>query len=174
MYIIVGLGNPGDKYTDTRHNAGRLAAEYISKSRNLAAKFIVPDNFMNKSGNSIVKVIKNKKAAEKLIVIHDDLDLPLGVTKISYNRGSGGHRGVESIIRMLKTEAFIRVRIGISPTIASGKMKKPKGEKEVEKFILSDFKPQEIKKLKEIFKKVSAAIFKITEEGLAPAMTEFN
>src|SRR3989344_6264457 len=98
MYIIVGLGNPGHEYARTRHNTGRMAAEFVSKKVS-GIKVIIPDTFMNKTGRAVAQVVKSKKAAEKLIVIYDDLDLPLGTLKISYNRSSGGHKGLESIIR---------------------------------------------------------------------------
>ena len=174
MYIIVGLGNPGAKYKDTRHNTGRMSEGYILKSHEVGAKFVDLDTFMNKSGSGVAKVVKSKSAAEKLIVIYDDLDLPLGTLKVSYNRSSGGHKGVESIIRALKTEAFIRIRIGISPTTPSGKLKKPKGEVAVEKHILGQFKTSELEILKKVFKKANDAARVIVEEGLVRAMTEFN
>ncbi len=161
MYIIVGLGNPGVEYARTRHNTGRMATEFIAgKVSNI--KIITPDTFMNKSGSAIAKIIKSKKAAQKLIVIYDDLDLPLGSLKISYNRGSGGHKGLESVIRVLKTKEFIRIRIGI------GK----KGD--VEKHILGQFKKSELEILKKVFKRALAAVEAIVEHGLAAAMTEFN
>ena len=174
MYIIVGLGNPGNEYESTRHNTGRMAQDYISKSGNVRAKFVVPDTFMNKSGSAVAKVVKSKKAAEKLIVIYDDLDLALGTLKISYNRSSGGHKGVESIIKALKTEAFIRIRIGISRATPSGKIKKPQGEKEVEKHILGPFKKSELETLKKVFKRTKDAAATIVRHGVGPAMTEFN
>ena len=173
MYIVVGLGNPGVEYALTRHNAGRMAADFVAEKVK-GVKVFTPDTFMNHSGKAVLKVVKSKKAAEKLIVIYDDLDLPLGSMKISYNRSSGGHRGVESIIKALKTEAFIRIRIGISPSTPSGKTKKPIGEKVVEKHILTDFKKLEMETLKKVFKNVVTAVETIKESGLAPAMTEFN
>ena len=174
MYIVVGLGNPGEKYSHTRHNVGRMAEDYISNSSKVKAKFVFTDTFMNKSGSAVVKVVKNKKTAEKLIVIYDDLDLPFGAIKVSYSRSSGGHRGVESIIRALKTEDFIRVRIGISPQTPSGKIKKPKGEKAVLDFILGKFKASEELTLKKTFKTVSLAIETIVSEGKETAMNKFN
>ena len=162
MYIIVGLGNPGEEYARTRHNTGRMALDCISKSRKTDAKFIFPDTFMNKSGLVVAKVVKSKRAAQNLIVIHDDLDLPLSTLKISYGRGSGGHKGVESIIRALKTKEFIRIRIGI------GK----KGD--VEKHILSKFKKPEMEILKKVFKRASGAVSTIINHGLECAMNEFN
>lgn len=174
MYIVVGLGNPGEEYSETRHNAGRLAEEFVSKNNEIKAKFIFSDVFMNKSGGFVSKFVKSKKAAEKLIVLYDDLDLPLGRFKISFGRSSGGHRGVESIIRALKTDNFIRIRIGIAPTTPSGKIKKPKGEKAVLDFILGKFKPSEGVVLKKVFKKVSEALETIVTDGKETAMSRFN
>ncbi|OHB17280.1 MAG: hypothetical protein A2544_01625 [Candidatus Zambryskibacteria bacterium RIFOXYD2_FULL_43_10] len=161
MYIIVGLGNPGEEYARTRHNTGRMAAEFVA-SKIEGIRVVMPDTFMNKSGIAVAKVIRSKKAAKSLIVIYDDLDLPLGTMKISYNRGSGGHKGVESIIRALKTKEFIRIRVGI-------------GRKaDVEKHILGRFKKSEMEILKKVFKKALGAVETIVEQGLAAAMTKFN
>ena len=173
MYIIVGLGNPGEKYARTRHNSGRMVVEYLERKELSGVKFLHLDTFMNKSGPAVAKAMVGK-GVKKLIVIYDDLDLGLGTMKISYNRSSGGHRGLESIIRALKTEEFIRIRIGISPTTPSGKLKKPKGEKDVEKHILGEFKKSEIEILKKVFKKVSEAVETIVEEGREIAMNRFN
>jgi PTH1 family peptidyl-tRNA hydrolase len=173
MYIVVGLGNPGEEYSQTRHNTGRLAAALVAEKVK-GVKVIVPDTFMNHSGKFVAKHVKSQKAAAQLIVIYDDLDLGLGTMKISFNRSSGGHRGVESIIKAVKTEGFIRIRLGISPVTPSGKVKKPLGEKDVEKHILSEFKPKEMEVLKKVFKRTVEAVEKIKAEGLGPAMTEFN
>jgi peptidyl-tRNA hydrolase, PTH1 family len=169
----VGLGNPGEQYERTRHNTGRMAADFIA-GKVEGVKVLVPDTFMNLTGKFVVKHVKSKKAAEKLIVIYDDLDLPLGAMRISFNRSSGGHRGVESIIKALKTEAFIRIRIGISPKTPSGKVKKPKGEAAVDKHILGEFKKPEMEQLKKVFKKATDAVSTIVSHGVGPAMTEFN
>lgn len=173
-FIIVGLGNPGEEYVHTRHNTGRMAAEEVAKLASSKLKVLVPDTFMNKTGAFVAKTVKSEKAAGKLIVIYDDLDLPLGTIKVSYNRSSGGHRGVESIIKALKTEAFVRIRVGISPTTPTGKLKKPKGEDAVEKFILGEFKKPEMEILKKVFKRVAEAVEMITKNGHQAAMTEFN
>ena len=156
MYIVVGLGNPGEEYANTRHNSGRMAAVELGHGVSKwtrRVRILIPDTFMNKTGTAVAKMVKSKKAAEKLIVIYDDLDLPLGTLKISYNRGSGGHKGLESIIRALKTKEFIRIRIGI------GK------KKDVEKHILGNFTKLETDTLKKVFKKVSEAVEVIVEEG---------
>ncbi len=174
MYIVVGLGNPGSEYEKTRHNTGRLASEVVAEKVE-KVKVLVPDTFMNKTGSAVMKVVKSKKAAEKLIVIYDDLDLPLGTMKVSFDRGSGGHNGLESIIKAVKTRAFTRIRVGIAPVTPSGKMKgRPAGGKELESYILGDWKPKEMEILKKVFKKVAEAVEILKEEGLQSAMTKCN
>lgn len=162
MYTIVGLGNPGEMYAETRHNTGRMAMEVLKKREIPKVKLVFLGTFMNKSGSGVSKVIKSKKAAGKLIVIYDDLDLPVGAMKISFNRGSGGHKGLESVIRAVKTKEFVRIRIGI------GK------KNDVEKHILGKFSPKEKEILKKVFKKVADAVEVISSESLEKAMMEFN
>ena len=176
MYIVIGLGNPGEEYARTRHNTGRMAEAFIEKKLDgdKKIKFVYLETFMNDSGRGVAKAVKSKKAAEKLVVIHDDLDLPIGTMKLSYNRGSGGHRGVESIIRAIKTTGFIRIRVGITPTTPGGKLKKPKTEDDVKKFILNEFKPSEQEILKKIFKRAAEAVETLASDGLEKAMTEAN
>src|SRR3989344_2338451 len=203
-WIIVGLGNPGEEYENTRHNVGRMALEHFAKTHDLPALMedpegkqasygagrkklasvskgkigkemvvlVAPDTYMNKSGNAVDKYVKSKKAAERLIVVYDDLDLPLGTMKVSFDRGSGGHKGLESVIRAVKTKKFTRVRIGISPTTAAGKTKKPGGDKEVLDFILTKFRPTEMELLRRVFKKSSDALSAIVLEGPMRAMNE--
>ena len=194
-WIAVGLGNPGEEYIDTRHNTGRMALEAFAKkhafsdwkedkkanahiSRGAVGKNLLvlvnPDTFMNKSGSATAKFAKSVKAAERLVVVYDDLDLPLGKIKLSFDRGSGGHKGVESIMRAVKTKKFVRIRVGVSPETAGGKLKKPMGEKEVVKFILTRFKPVEVEELKKIFKRVGDALESIVSNGREIAMNEFN
>lgn len=183
--LIIGLGNPGKEYENTRHNTGRMVLEMFrrksdlpdwkedKKIKSLVSKkgkinLLLPETFMNKSGETVSKIIKNKKAVGDLMVIHDDLDLPLGRFKISFNRGAGGHRGVQSIVKALKTEAFARIRVGISPK------KKPAGEKAVIDFILGKYKPAELEIFKKTAKKISEAIEMITAEGREKAMGVYN
>jgi len=194
-YVIVGLGNPGEKYGQTRHNIGRVMVDSFAqkqnfsqwdtdkKSKSLISEGVVqkenvilllPEAYMNKSGLSVKPFITSKKKAEQLIVVYDDLDLPLGAFKISFGRGSGGHRGLESIIRSVKTKDFIRVRIGITQATPGGKLKKPKGDKKVLDFILGDFKKGEQDGLKKVSKKVIAALEVIVKEGRQRAMNEYN
>lgn len=176
MSIIFGLGNIGEEYKNTRHNAGKIISDLVEKKleSNKKYKFVKIDNFMNNSGKTISYYIKSKKDLEKLVVIYDDIDLPLGKIKISFNRSSGGHNGVGSIIKVLKTEEFLRIRIGICPTTPTGKNKKPKGEDKILKFLLGEFKKEELDILKKVAKNVSEAIEVIEKETYQKAMTLYN
>lgn len=188
MYIIVGLGNPGEEYETTRHNTGRMIVEDLAKKNkfsewvfdkksnalktegNIGKEKIIlllPETMMNNSGNAIVKFIVSKKRAEKLIIVHDDLDLPLGKFKISFARGSAGHKGVESVIKKIKTDAFIRIRVGIRPN------KKP-GNKALVNLLLDKFSPKEMVVFKKISKQILLAIEMIVDNSLQKAMSEFN
>jgi len=193
-YIIAGLGNPGEEYNMTRHNTGRIVLEALAKeygsdfsfNKKLNAQvsegkvgkekvtLVAPDTFMNNSGKAIGPLVKSPKAAQKLIVIYDDFSLPLGRLRISYNRSSGGHNGLESIIKAVKTEAFLRIRIGTAPENAKGNAKLLHGEEKIEKFILGPFKEDELKTLKKISKTVTEAVQVIIKEGREKAMSVFN
>jgi len=153
-------------------NTDKKLSALVTESK--VSKLILPQTFMNKSGNSLKLLITSKKKAENLIVIYDDLDMPLGKLKISFGRGSGGHKGVESIVRAIKTKDFIRIRVGIAPATPSGKIKKPKGEKKIVDFILGNFSKKETETLKKVSGKVSEALEVIIKEGRAKAMNKFN
>jgi len=129
---------------------------------------------MNHSGKAVAPFVKSKKDLENLVVVYDDIDLPLGKIKISFNRSSGGHNGLQSIIKAVKSEEFVRIRIGVSPSTPSGKTKKPKGEQAVLKFLLGEFKKPELETLKKLSKKVSEAIEMIFAEGREKAMSLYN
>ncbi|MFA7216763.1 MAG: aminoacyl-tRNA hydrolase [Candidatus Paceibacterota bacterium] len=193
-YIFVGLGNPGEEYENTRHNVGKMMLSWFAEDKKTSFVYdkkinaqvaktkigkspvtlVLPDTFMNNSGKALKDLVNNPKKAEKLVVIYDDLDLPFDKEKVSHNRSSGGHRGLESIIKSIKTKNFTRIRIGISPKTPTGKIKKPTGEEKVMKFILGKFSPDEIKVLKKKSKKVSEALVNLVEFGLEKTMTEFN
>ncbi len=175
MFYIIGLGNPGEEHRESRHNTGRMAVlEFEKKKETKKVKIIESEEFMNNSGKAVAKVIKSTKVAERLIVVYDDIDLALGTLKISFDKGSGGHRGLESVIKAVKTREFTRIRIGVSPATPKGKIKKPQGEKEVLKFILGNFSSSQKEILKKVFKTVSEAIMTIVEEGRDVAMNRFN
>jgi len=197
-YLFVGLGNPGAEYEKSRHSVGRMVLQAWVKTPGKEADFspwildkkinalsskgdvlgtevrlILPETFMNNSGKSVKPLITSIKKAHNLVVIHDDVDLPIGKMKICFDRGSGGHRGLESIIKAIKTREFIRIRIGVSPKTPSGKIKKPDSEKIVD-FIIGNFKPTELEELKKISKKAREALAVIASEGRERAMNEFN
>lgn len=194
-WILVGLGNPGGEYAHTRHNTGRIILEEFRGAHDLpdwetkkpynalasggkAGKaevlLLLPETMMNNSGKSLLTLVKSKKQAEQLVVIYDDLDLPLGKWKFSFNRGSGGHKGIESIARAIKTKAFVRVRVGVTPTSLFGKPKKPHGDDAVVKFILGTFTESETKELKIIGKEITKGLETLLADGLDAAMGEWN
>jgi len=194
MKIVAGLGNPGEEYTNTRHNSGFLILDFILGKKvdwkssagtkalffkgSVAGKpieYLKPTTFMNNSGVAVLYAKdKHKVPFKDIIVIYDDIDLPIGSMKISFNKSSGGHNGLESVIKKLKSREFIRIRVGIAPATPSGKIRKPKGEKAVLKFILGEFKKSELEQIKKLSKKVSEAIEMIYAEGLGKAMSLYN
>jgi PTH1 family peptidyl-tRNA hydrolase len=173
VHVIAGLGNPDPEYTGTRHSIGRAIVQSLA-DKNLKAKLVTPDEYMNNSGKAVKALVKTLKDAEKLIVVYDDLDLPLGSLKISFDKSSGGHKGVESVINHLKTQKFIRVRIGICPTIPGGKLKKPAGEEKIVKFLMSQPTPAEQIILKKVAKRAEEAIEMIIEEGWPKASSIYT
>lgn len=195
MIYIVGLGNPGEEYAKGRHSAGRIILDMIRKQidaddfkfkKNLNAlvsegkigkekvTLIAPETFMNNSGNSLKTSITSVKKAHNLVVVYDDLDLPIGTMKISFNRGTGGHKGIESITKQIKTAEFIRFRVGISPKTATGKTKKPSGAAVVEKHIMGEFREPEMVELKKIGKKSVEALEIFVAEGVQKMMSVCN
>lgn len=175
MKLVVGLGNPGKEYEGTRHNTGRILVGILEKKlEGKKIKFITPDTFMNNSGKAVAPLVKSKKDLKDLVVIYDDIDLPLGKMKISFNRSSGGHNGLGSVIKALKSEEFLRIRVGISPATPKGVVKKPKGEKAVLNFLLGEFKKSEMEIIKKLSKKVAEAVEIIFTESKEKAMSLYN
>ncbi|MBI3631268.1 MAG: aminoacyl-tRNA hydrolase, partial [Candidatus Staskawiczbacteria bacterium] len=183
--LVVGLGNPEEKYNNTRHNAGReivlvlvddLGAEstinqveknyLVSQAKSLGLTIMAPQTYMNDSGKAVSAFLKNSKIKPaQILVIHDDIDLPLGKAKISFAKNSAGHKGVESIIKVLKTNEFWRLRIGISL-----------GKKKIDalKIVLKKWQPEELKIFKKLVKKSVETIKIAAMEGPEKAMSEFN
>lgn len=193
--LIVGLGNRGDEYAKTRHNSGRIILEYIAKAqdfsdwkndmktKSLRAKgeidgekfeFMLPETFMNNSGNAVAGVIDGPKKLKNLAIVYDDIDLPIGSLKISFNRSSGGHNGLESVIKRVKSREFVRIRIGVSPHTPTGKLRKPSGEQAILKFLLGTFKDDEFKELKKLSKKITEILVCLSAEGKDKAMSLYN
>lgn len=169
MILIVGLGNPGKKYADTRHNVG---SRVVSELGSLNLKNVIlekPKTFMNESGKAVKSLLKQYKIKpNSLVVVHDDIDLPLGTIRIVKNRGAAGHKGVESIIKELKTKNFIRFRIGIANEKKENTKQKLKG------FVLQKFNRGEEKIVKEVIKKTAEAVEFFLKEGLERTMTKYN
>lgn len=188
MFLIIGLGNPGKKYENTRHNAGFMALDAFAKRNffpefKLSKKFSAlisegsvstgkvilakPQTFMNESGKTASAVASHYKLSmENILVIHDDLDLPLGKIKISKNSSSAGHKGADSVIKFLKTKDFVRFRIGIKNENSK--------TKDVERFVLEKFTKAENAILKDILQKTASAAETYLAEGPEKAMSEYN
>ncbi len=136
------------------------------------AVLILPETMMNLSGKAIATLIKSPKAAKSLLVIHDDLDLPLGTIKMVFGRGSGGHKGVESVMRALKTKDFARLRIGVAPAGNKNQAKKLKDEEKVIKHVIGKWRPQDEANIRKVFKKATEVTRLFASEGLSSA-TQF-
>lgn len=195
--IFTGLGNPGDKYTGTRHNVGRdllvhiqgahpesfspwkekadLRSMYATARNHIT--FLLPQTFMNHSGDAVRRFAHYfGSSPEDLVVVHDDLDLPIGGMKVSFERGSAGHNGIESIARELGTNAFIRIRIGISPRDEEGNVRRPQGEWVASRFVLGKFteEEQEIVFGKTFLLRFEELVWRLAQSKLEDVMTEFN
>lgn len=185
MYAIIALGNPGNQYAKTRHNAGWIAVDNAfsdldwhenkyafseigtAEIGNNTFQIAKPTTFMNESGKAAdYFTSKEGIEAEKLIVLYDDLDLPIGKFKISFDRGNGGHNGIKSIEEHLGSREFIRIRVGISKVIESGELVKPN--------VLGNFDMAELRILKETSYVIYKAIGTILTEGKEKAMTIYN
>ena len=183
----------GKEYVGTRHNIGRtmVMSWVIAQHGELVAakrysgllwegsvggetvRAFVPECYMNQSGGPIGKIVTSKKQAATLMVVHDDLDLPLGTVRVAFARGAGGHNGVASIIKSLKTDAFVRIRVGISPSVR-GVIKKPVDADHVHDWVLGMFSKKEQGILKDVEKKVHASLSHIVEKGVESAMNTYN
>lgn len=184
-YLIIGLGNPGARYARNRHNVGarcllRLAAAHNlqfgrrQKNARVARGEIggqpvllaIPQTFMNESGRAVAPLVRFYRIPlERLLVIYDDLDLPLGAIRLRPDGGSGGHRGMQSVIEHLGTQKFPRLRIGIG---------RPPGKMDPADYVLQDFSPEEEPVVEEAIERAIAAIQAWLVEGLERAMSEYN
>jgi len=185
LYLIAGLGNPGPQYEHTRHNIGLEAVEQWGKSLGVTLRSLLfrskhaladfqgnsivllcPLTFMNKSGESVRDCIHHYDLeTKKLLVIHDDLDMPLGKIKVVRNGGAGGHRGVSSIIHLLESSEFSRVKIGIG---------RPRHGEAVADYVLSCFYDDEKKLAEEIMGMAVKASQLFVLEGVEAAMNHIN
>jgi PTH1 family peptidyl-tRNA hydrolase len=160
MILIVGLGNPGKKYAKTRHNIGfRIIDAIREKISDTNVILLKPESFMNNSGKAVQETLAYYKIPpENLIVIHDEIDLPFGETRVSENSSSAGHKGIQSIIDELKTQNFTRIRIGIKQ---KSEIRNPKSE--TADFVLEKFSKKEEEELggitKRAIEKINALLF---------------
>ena len=193
MKLIVGLGNPGRGHAHNRHNVGFLCLNHFAQKQSIrfdkkqckariglgevAGNEVVvakPQTYMNRSGRSVgLLVQKFNVCLDNLLVIHDDLDLPLGKIRIRQGSSSGGHKGAGSIITELDSQDFIRIRVGI------GRPVKNEGftefnEDETIAYVLSDFTPDEKQAITRVITTVSEAILCLLTEGLVVTMNRYN
>lgn len=190
-FLIIGLGNPGEKYQKTRHNIGFRALDSLFSDfhQTTASPFVFnkkingeiakvteekkiyllkPSSFMNLSGVPVVAAMNYFEIdIENIIVIHDDIDLPLGQIRLSKNSGAGGHNGVASIIEQLGSKDFTRLKIGISTELSRESIA-------TEKFVLGKFSPEEDVLLEKIITSATECIQYYLENKLEKAMNKFN
>jgi PTH1 family peptidyl-tRNA hydrolase len=191
--LIIGLGNPGIEYQFTPHNAGFLALDRIAehcgvtlanrRSRALTAKAMLagqevllakPETYMNLSGLSVAALVRELEImvpSHDMIVIYDELDLPLGTLRIRERGSANGHNGAMSVSGALGTEEWLRIRIGVGkPPLADGTEVKAGGTE----YLLSPMRRQELAVLDEVLDRVRSAVEAILTQGVSAAMNEFN
>lgn len=194
-FVIVGLGNTGKEYEKTRHNVGRMAVELLAKKEGFPpfvykkganalisegtidkekVVLVLPETMMNLSGKSVATLVKSPKAAKNLLLVQDELDIPLGAMKMVFGRNSGGHKGVESVMRAVKTKDFARLRIGISGAGRKNQAKKPSGDEKVVKHVIGKFRPAEDAVLKKTLKKAADVLALYATEGIERATMTAN
>ncbi len=184
-WLIVGLGNPGLRYEKTRHNLGFMLIDWFAHEfqtqvkreecrsligraiiENQTAELVKPQTFMNLSGEAVSCLLKKEnRTAEKLIVVSDDLALPLGTIRVRPKGSAGGHNGLKSIIACLRTEEFIRLRIGIQPEHPL---------KEQKDFVLENFSKTDSEIIEKVLQQSAEAVRAVLSDGVERAMAKFN
>ena len=183
---IIGLGNPGDCYQNTRHNIGFWLVEELAKSRGLTFKskskfnaltaslvmqeksylLVKPMTYMNESGRFLKSLLAYSNCpSESVILVHDDITLPIGGMKVSNSKGHGGHNGVRSVMHALGT-SLVRLRLGVGPN--------PNALNSLASYVLSAFNSDELEKLNDRKDYFITALLKIVDEGVDSAMNLFN
>lgn len=186
MRVIVGLGNPGSQYADTRHNLGEMVVRHLAQELGLSFKnqpsfkahtavgeyegikvgFLIPQTFMNLSGEAVGPFLNFYKLdPSSLLVLHDELDIELGLMKFSRSSSSAGHRGIESLIRVLGTKDFDRVRLGIS---------RPKPGRSGADYVLERFASDENGIVEKVIHEATDAVLFCIKNGVEAAMNRFN
>ena len=184
-FLIVGLGNPGRKFENNRHNVGFMLLNRLSarlgenfgqvQSKALIAKpnylgerviLVKPQTYMNNSGSAVSSLVRFYQVPlESLLVAYDDIDLPLGTLRLRPDGGSAGQKGMQSIIERLGTDVFPRLRIGTG---------RPPGRKEAADYVLQGFRPDEREELNETLDRAVEAVLTFLQFGLERAMNSFN
>lgn len=185
MYMLVGLGNPGKNYAQTRHNIGFIFLDYLAEKYNLTFKqsrwqaqsakvvlwgepilLLKPLTFMNRSGQAVGEAARFYQIEPaEIMVVHDDLDLETGRIKLVVNRGAGGHKGIQSIIEHLATREFMRIRVGIG---------RPATREEVTNFVLNRFSAAERDLVRQGLEAIEEAVRLVLQNGLTAAMNVIN
>lgn len=189
-YCLIGLGNPGSKYQLTRHNVGFFFLDLLVEKRSLAFNsekmqglfchdrstggqffYLKPQTYMNRSGECVQPFIDYFKIPlDHILVLQDDIDLPLGRIKVIAQGGAGGHNGIRSLAQRLGTQVFPRLKIGIGrPFAHEGEEVQP-----VEAFVLSKFTQAELAVLHQLYAAVQEAVDLFVREGVAPCMNKIN
>lgn len=184
-WLIVGLGNPGLQYERTRHNLGFMLIDWLAREaqtqvkreecraligraeiENRITELVKPQTFMNLSGESVSCLLKkSERSIEKLIVITDDLALPVGKIRLRGKGSHGGQNGLRSIINCLRTNEFVRLRIGIQPEHPIGNMSN---------FVLEKFSKNETETIEKVLEQSAEAVRAVISEGVEKAMARFN
>jgi len=199
--LVVGLGNPGPRYEWTRHNAGFMAIDELAARTRAAGRalrdawlaettlagepalLVKPQSFMNLSGEPVARLLAEAGASPAdLVVIVDDVALPLGRLRVRPAGSDGGHNGLVSLITSLQTDAFARVRIGVGPEAEQAERgggvecaaQQPLHSMALADFVLGEFLPEEIEPLRGVIRLAADAVLSLIEEGAAAAMNRFN
>ena len=192
MKLIIGLGNPGKRYVNNRHNVGFRCVDFFARKQGISLKqrkarsqlgvgevesmkviLAKPRTFMNLSGDAVAALMRRYRVrVEDLLVIYDDLDLPLGTIRIRERGSSGGHKGMKSIINRLGSQEFPRLRVGIAPR--QGDAGASTKVVDAIEYVLSDFDSQERSVLRKVYPEVAAAIRCLLTDGTVAAMNKHN
>ena len=191
MELIIGLGNPGRGYANNRHNIGFMCLNHFARTQGIrfdkkqgqarigsgevAGSQVVlakPQTYMNLSGQSVSRLVRKLSInLDDLLVIHDDLDLPLGKIRIRRGGSSGGHKGINSIIYCLDSQDFLRLRVGIGrPATSFAEI----SEADIIAYVLSDLTTEEKQVITQVVPRVSEAILCLLTEGFVAAMNKYN
>ncbi len=185
MHVVVGLGNPGKRYEGTRHNIGAEVVEFMARHHSIPLKekkfkahfgrgqiatepamLVCPQTFMNLSGDSVGPLVGFYKLnSGSVVVIHDDLDLPLGVVRVKSGGGHGGHNGLRDLAKKLGNADFQRVRVGIG---------RPEGPMTTSDWVLSRWGSSQQELLQRIRERAAEVVQAVIEQGVAEAMNQFN